>query len=126
MANNRASGKAFEWPDPPLDPSGFPVNRLTIGWWNSEGSPRCLEVRAMREELYSACLEEMRLKGSLGRSYDPGCDHRVKWASQWLEVAERSRRQVDPDVEAVAALIFNPYPELCGKDRAAGELQPQP
>ena len=51
MANSRAAAMAFEWPDPPLDPSGFPVHRLTIGWWNSDRPPRCPEVRAMREEL---------------------------------------------------------------------------
>ena len=31
MANNRALATAFEWPDPPPGPGGYPVHRLTLG-----------------------------------------------------------------------------------------------
>lgn len=103
-----------------LPNDGYPVHRLVHSWWQSRCFPGRLAVRSMREELYSACLEEIRQKAAENRSYDPGSDCRVTWASHWLEVAEGSRRQIDPNIESIASLLFAPCPEFCGKDFAAG------
>ena len=99
-----------------------PVQSLTYSWWVTGRPPKRLDVLAMREELYTACLEEIRLKRQNGRSYDPGSDNRVKWANQWLQVGEIHRTEVDPDLCWVARHLFGPAPELCGKDYAAGEI----
>lgn len=99
----------------------MPVHRLLSDWWHQDAPKSSLKVRGYREDLYAACLDEIRIKGQHGISYDPGADMRVKWAAQWLEVAEGVRKRVDCGVEAAAEMLLDPLPRaFSGKELAAG------
>ena len=106
-----------------LRPSFSPVQALCAEWRKSP--PRIQHTGwRFREALYVAVLEEIRLKAGYGLDYNPAADHRVSWANQLLEVADGTRRAIDPNLNATAHFLLDPPPQLSGKDRAAGEHQP--
>jgi hypothetical protein len=74
----------------------------------------------MRESLFAAALQEILDHHVLGKNFDPITDHRFRWAVQYLEVIERSRKAIDEDIRLHASLAFDPTPFLSRKDLSAG------
>ena len=117
-----SSAKVVTFPPPRQE--GSPVHRLVYGWWRTP-KPALFAVQHLRERLYEAALKEIRLLSGSGKAYDPNCDYRFKWACQWLELGDTSRRAIDPDIAMMADFLFGGPPSPCGKDKAAGETPTQ-
>ena len=75
-----------------------------------------------REALFSATLEEVRLQSATGVLYDPSDDYPLKWACQWLAVAEGSLRRVDQRLCDIVEFMCAVCP-VSGKQRATGDAQ---
>jgi hypothetical protein len=92
-----------------LPPEQSPIHQL-VTLWRGSRLPTRLEIPACRARLYAAATHEITAHFNTGKSYDPAADHRFRWASQWIEVAEGGRKTVDPDVEFTLTVILTPCP----------------
>ncbi|MEY2905669.1 MAG: hypothetical protein RLZZ408_140 [Verrucomicrobiota bacterium] len=87
--------------------------------WELRERPADAQPRKLTRSLLLAMHHEMDVNGG----YNPACDHRVKWSLLVLDAMEkRQKPEIDPDLEAVVAMLIGKAPELrpCGIDRAAG------
>ncbi len=87
--------------------------------WELRERPADAQPRKLARSLTLSVLHEMDVNGS----YNPACDRRVKWSLEVLAAMEQRRKpEIDPDLEAVVAMLIGKAPELrpAGIDRAAG------
>jgi hypothetical protein len=101
-----------------------PMRELASLWITSR-PPSPLEVSASRARLFTAATHEITFKSRSRISYDPLLDPLFKWCSQWLDVAEGSRKSIDDDVDFHFHLTMDPIP-LSHKLLASGELIESP
>ena len=99
-----------------------PIGRL-LRRWRSEPQPGHA-VQALRMDLYSACLEEMRELAVENVHYDPAKDNRVTWGHQFIEVTAGKRRAIEPGVADVVDFLFGDLkPEISHQHRAANDVR---
>lgn len=107
----------------PADQS--PVHQVVSDLWHRAASaklPPHLQIPTCRQQLYSAAAEEIRRSLEASSSYDPASDFRFRWAVQFLELASRERREIDPDLTALASIFFTPPPPPSFKHFQANDL----
>lgn len=102
-----------------LHPSVSPIHRLVSAWWKSR-PPSAFEINASRAALFEAATHEITANSNAGRAYDPLADNRFLWATQWLNHAEGSIRQIDPRIQQLAEVFLTPPLQPTQKELAAG------
>lgn len=95
-----------------LPPDQSPVHQL-VSLWITCRKPQRLELPACRARLFTAATHEITAHAEAGNSYDPMSDARFRWAVQFLEVAEESRKSIDPDIQFTLEMILTPCPTSC-------------
>jgi hypothetical protein len=101
-----------------------PIHEVVSDLWRRAEiaqPPPHLQVPSVRERLYSAAAEEIRKSLQACTVYDPAGDFRFRWAVQFLEVADGSRRHIDPDITTLATMFFTPAPPPSFKHIAAND-----
>lgn len=95
----------------------------TCVWiWELRERPADAQPRKLARSLTLAMQHEMDVNGG----YNPACDRRVKWSLEVLAAMEQRRKpEIDPDLEAVVAMLIGKAPELrpCGIELAAGSAE---
>ena len=76
-----------------------------------------------RARIYRAAADECDLMIQTGTHYDPGCDARVRWALEWVDILEGTRRFHTPHLPATKDFLSFKPASLSRKDSAAGETQ---
>ena len=97
--------------------------RQLVAIWRSCRLPSPTEVSACRARLSTAAVHAITSKAQQGIPYDPLMDTRFKWAAQWLDVADGSRRHIDQEVDFLFRLSMDQAP-LSRKLLSANDLEP--
>jgi len=92
-----------------LSPDKYPIHQLVTLWRNCR-TPRLHEIPGCRARLFTAATHEITAHANAGKSYDPLTDHRFRWAGQWIEVGEGTRRAIDPNIEFTLHLLLDACP----------------
>lgn len=103
-----------------LPPKESPLHQLVEPWWIAERRPTPFQVPDLREALLQAAIEESQGHRALKIPYDPFLDHRLRWATQYLEVAEGYRTSVDEGLYDAARMLIEQPTLTSGKLLAAG------
>lgn len=104
-----------------LPPDQSPIHQLVSVWWDNCRPPFRHELAAARIFLWTAALREIEANAAISSGYDPICDNRFLWATQWLDLAEGHRTTICPRITACAAVFLAPPLNLSRRDKAAGE-----
>lgn len=86
-----------------------------VSIWRVCRAPGPLEITAARARLFTAAVHEITAKAADGIKYDPMRDVRFRWASQWLDLHERSIPAIDEDTEFACGMVMNERPPMSHK-----------
>lgn len=82
-----------------------PIHLLVSQWWK-RARPAPAAVGRLRVELLQAAIAETEIHADARGNYDALSDHRVIWASHWLDLGTNARTSIHEDITANAALLI--------------------